>query len=189
MFSLGLILSVNWDDRPIRVLMGDEIETFYDVYWPEDIGWGLKKARTASYYRIPTQHLEENSSVLRSEPLTDRETQRHRPDLPLRMLQDSAMNWFEDNAKVASYAGSICLDVKQIAIAPFGAKGARQKAQIFECLDGEQFTGHELLQIANSIQEAVCPAVSGIGMYRDGISLGVPSYYLWGSVDKAGHSR
>lgn len=188
MFELGDVLKVKWDERPIRVIMVDPFETFYDVLWAEGIGWGLERARTAIYYRIPTDFLANGSSKLRSEPLSEKELSKHRPDLPFRLLRNDRASWPDDNLEEKMQSDGISIDAKQLAILPFGVKGATLKAQKIQCSNGRFFTGAELLSAAKHAQEAICPEVVGVGLYRLGISGGIPSYYLWGATDRAGHA-
>ena len=187
MLETGGVLHVDWDERLLRVMMTDPIETFYDVLSPSGRGWGLERARTATYYRIETEFLARRSSRVRSESLTEKERTKHRPDLPMRLLQSKTVCWSDQTHYGPSVKRDICVNTSTIALIPFGAKGAPQKPRYFESLNGTQFTGVELLNLAKGAQETSSPEVSGIGMYRSGICRGVPSYYLWGATDLAGH--
>src|SRR5688572_27967260 len=91
-FHSGDVLLANWDERPMRVMMADEIEVFYDALAAE-VGWNLVRAQTAIYYRTPTGLLRANSECIRTEPLTDSERARHRPDLPMRVLRNENAGW------------------------------------------------------------------------------------------------
>ena len=71
-FQTGDILTVSWDNRPIRVLQTDAIETFYDAEM-EEVGWIIAKARTAIYYRTSTRFLEGSASVASSQPFSSTE--------------------------------------------------------------------------------------------------------------------
>jgi hypothetical protein len=79
----GDVLTVDWDTRAIRVIQADASETFYDVEG-DQLGWGLARARTATFYRMRTDYLRETSRLVRSEPLSSKEFSRLRPDLPMR---------------------------------------------------------------------------------------------------------
>ena len=89
---IGDVLQVEWDERPIRVMMADSIEVFYDALFPGG-GWNMARARTAIYYRISTSLLLSKGQRVRTEPLTDRELAMHRPDLPMRVLRNWEADW------------------------------------------------------------------------------------------------
>lgn len=186
-FSSGDVLRVAWDERPLRVLMADPIETFYDVHWPE-VGWGLARVKNATYYRIST-FLASSAKRECHEPLTQQEKATHRPDLPMRLLRNAEADWNGSPASLATSATDIKIDAPELALIPFGAKGGGLKSQIVEAADRRAFRGTELLLRAQALQKAICPEVKGIGLYRSGISRGIPSYYLWGAVDQAGHTH
>lgn len=184
----GDILQVTWDDLPIRVLMGDDTEVFYDAFLPE-VGWNLARARTASYYRVGATFLSSTARSIRTEPLIEAELSRHRPDLPLRMLRSADANWSKPISEWTDIDTEFEIESDRLALIPFGSKGAAQKAVIIEAAEGRSFKGDDVLRAAHRIQTAECPDVHGVGLYRLGISGGVPSYYLWGSVDQAGHAH
>ena len=185
-FELGDVLQVTWDDRPIRVMMSDDVEVFYDAYFPE-VGWNLARARTIVYYRIASSFLRSSAQLLRREALDDDEFARHRPDLPMRLLRDAGASWQEPLQPPSDFERDNQIDSGRIALIPFGAKGAPQRAVLLDAANKRSFSETELRSAAHALQTAVCPDVRGIGLYRSGLSSGIPSYYLWGAVDKAGH--
>lgn len=187
-FQRGDVLQVDWDERPIRVMMADSIEVFYDASLP-DVGWNLARTRTAIYYRILTTLLHSKGQRIRTEPLTNRELATHRPDLPMRVLRNGEADWANPLADWPEIDTDFEVKSQRVALIPFGPKGAPRRAIVVEAADGRSFRGNELLAAAHGIQMAHCPDVRGVGLYRSGISGGVPSYYLWGAVDKAGHAR
>ena len=186
-FGLGDVLQVSWDERPIRVLMSDEIETFYDALLP-GIGWNLAGARTATYYRISTAFLKSTAALLQSETLSTKEHAKHRPDLPMRLLRSADADWNKSPADWPKIDTAFEVECPRLVLFPFGPKGARQRPVVIEAVNGRSFTGSEMLAAAQGSQSAECPDVSGVGMYRSGVSSGIPSYYLWGAVDRAGHA-
>jgi hypothetical protein len=186
-FQSGDVLQVTWDERPIRVLMGDQIEVFYDALLPE-IGWNLARARTVIYYRVASNLLGSTAQHISTEPLTPDELARHRPDLPMRMLRSSEADWDKPFAEWPNMDTGFQVEIKRLALIPFGPKGAPQKPLVVQAGNGCSFTGQELLASAHSVQADDCPEVHGVGLYRSGISRGIPSYYLWGAVDEAGHA-
>lgn len=185
MFESGDVLRVDWEEHLIRVLMADAHEVFYDVFLPEGIGWGLARARTATYLRIPVTMLASSASIVGAEPLSEKEFSRHRPDLPLRLLRNDRLSWCDDKMDFDA-AAKVRLEVGELALLPFGPKGASLKAKKVTN-SKNYFSGTELLAFARSIQNVNCPEVAGVGFYRSGISGSVPSFYLWGAIDRAGN--
>lgn len=185
-FQIGDVLQVGWDERSIRVMMADKIEVFYDALFPE-VGWNLARARTAIYYRMPTSLLQSTGQRIRAEPLTDQELATHRPDLPMRILRSGHADWGNPLAGWPKIDTDFEVESQRVALIPFGPKGAPMKAVLAEAANGRSFSGNELLAAAHAVQTAHCPDVRGVGLYRSGISGGIPSYYLWGAVDQAGH--
>lgn len=191
MFDLGDVLSVPWDDRPIRIVATDPVETFYDVRWPGG-DWGLRRIRSAVYYRLPTPFVMDKALVVGREPLLPNELNLHRPDLPLRLLRSAECSWSDTpdvlTARTGASQAEIVLQAPVLALEPYGPKGDSAKTVLVEATDGEAFTSLGLLLLAQEAQSACCPEVRGIGMYRSGIRGGVPSYYLWGASDRAGNA-
>jgi hypothetical protein len=186
-FQTGDVLRVEWDERPIRVMMADNIEVFYDALIPE-VGWNLARSRTAIYYRVRTSFLHSSAQRIRTEPLTEQELATHRPDLPMRILRNGDADWGKPLASWPNIDTDFEINSKRLALVPLGPKGAPQKAVVVDAANGCSFSGNELLVAAHSVHTTDCPDVSGVGLYRSGISGGIPSYYLWGAVDKAGHA-
>lgn len=78
-FQPGDVLTVSWDNRPIRVLQTDAIETLYDAEM-EELGWIIAKARTATYYRTSTRPINKTASIASLRPFSEKEDKRFRPD-------------------------------------------------------------------------------------------------------------
>lgn len=186
-FKVGDILTVTWDHRPIRVLQSDAIETFYDAEMDE-AGWVMAKARTAIYYRTSTRHLRENASDALPKPFTAQENRKFRPDLPMRLFRHYDAKWSDELSIIAALEDDVPIPVQEVAIIPFGSRGSAAKAVKVQASDGKHLHLRELIQAAHSAQRAECAEVKGIGMYRSGIVGGIPSYYLWGATDRAGHA-
>jgi hypothetical protein len=184
----GEVLRVTWDDRPIRVLMADHLEVFYDAFFPE-IGWIMAPRRTSIYYRVARSFLQSTGKLLRSEPLTDDECAKHRPDLPMRMLQNGIADWKCRAGDWPAMETGFAVECPRLALIPFGPNGAPQPPTLVESKNGRSITGDELLAAAQQVQVSRCRDVEGVGLYRSGTSRGVPSYYLWGAIDRAGHAR
>lgn len=186
-FKAGDVLRVEWSKGPIRIMMGDEIEVFYEAFFPE-VGWNLARARTSTYYRVATPILRSRGHHIRTEPLTDDELARHRPDLPLRLLRTEGAHWGRPLPNWPAVDIDFEIASRRLAIVPFGSKGAPRKAIVVKAANAHSLTAGELLVAAHRIQTVECPEVNGVGMYRSGLSGGIPSYYLWGAVDRAGHA-
>jgi hypothetical protein len=183
-FTPGDVLAVTWDTREIRVIQADANETFYDVAWDQH-GWGLERARTAIFYRMRTDYLKETSRILRSQPLSSKERDKLRPDLPMRFFRHQAADWLNREEDLAALEPDTELQARQLAIIPFGTKGGSLKAH--RIVDDSGLTLRRLVKEARGLQQADCAEVSGVGIYRSGIVANIPSYYLWGAVDRAGH--
>lgn len=184
-YASGDVVSVEWDARPIRVIQADPIETFYDVEW-EEIGWGLERARSAIFYRVATDYLARTAQLARSQPLSSKSFGRLRPDLPMRLFQHRNVNWSDDRETLQSLEPDQYLGVQQLAIIPFGAKGGAGKPRRVGPED--DLTLGKLVDEARTAQRESYAELNGVGIYRSGIVGNVPSYYLWGAVDRAGHA-
>lgn len=184
-YASGDVLAVEWDNRPIRVIQADASETFYDVEW-DQLGWGLARARTATFYRMRTDYLKETSRLVRSEPLSSKEHSRLRPDLPMRFFRHGGADWSESEEILAGLEPDTEFPARQLVLIPFGTKGGALKAH--RITDDGGLTSRRLVEEACRAQQAVCAEVSGVGLYRSGIVGNIPSYYLWGAVDRAGHA-
>ncbi len=183
-YTPGDVLAVNWDTRPIRVIQADASETFYDVEWDQH-GWGLERARTAIFYRMRTDYLMETARIVRSQPFSPKEFDKLRSDLPMRFFRHRAADWSNSEEDLTALEPDIEFKARELAIIPFGTKGGALKAH--RIVDGGGLTLRRIVGEARGVQQAVCADVSGVGIYRSGIVGNIPSYYLWGAVDQAGH--
>jgi len=186
-FQPGDVLTVSWDNRPIRILQTDVIETFYDAEM-EEMGWTIAKARTATYYRTPTRHLNETASIVLSQPFSAKEDKKFRPDLPMRLFRHNEADWSDELQILITLEDDFLLPVQEVAIIPYGAKGSAAKSVKVQARDGKSLSLREIIEAAHSAQQSKCDDVKGVGLYRSGIVGGIPSYYLWGAVDRAGHA-
>lgn len=184
-YASGDVLAVKWNTRAIRVIQADASETFYDVEWGQH-GWGLARARTAIFYRIRTDYLKETARLIKSEPLSPKEYNTLRPDLPMRLFQHGDADWSENEERLAGLEPDTELPVRQLSLIPFGTKGGALKAH--RVADDDGLTLRRLVEEARRVQQTVCADVRGVGLYRSGIVGNIPSYYLWGAVDRAGHA-
>jgi hypothetical protein len=202
--KLGAVFKPDWDDRPIRVLAFDDVEVLYDSWLPHRQTWTFFKLRgKAVYYRIPTAFVRAESTFLRMEPLTPTEFAFHRPDLPLRLCRFPNLQWTKDRYRsIESFATAIkklspririaakgvALAIPAVVLKPFGPKGSSKRGRVIEPQNDAGFSALELSWLAHNLQ---APYVNdwdkGVGIYRSGFELGIPSYYLWGVSDMAGN--
>lgn len=186
-FQTGDILTVNWDDRPIRVLQTDAIETFYDAEMDE-VGWIMARARTVTYYRTPTRHLNETAVNAVPKPFSPKEDGKFRPDLPMRLFRHHDADWSDGLPTLIALENDTSIPIQEIVIIPFGPKGGETKPVKIQASGGKSLSLRAIVEVAHSAQQARCADVKGVGLYRSGLVGGVPSYYLWGAIDRAGHA-
>ncbi|SDT87572.1 hypothetical protein SAMN05444156_0322 [Verrucomicrobium sp. GAS474] len=204
--SVGEVLEGDWSDRPMRVLMFDEVEVFYDSWWPYKSSWGFTSLKKRiSYYRTSTATFLARSKSLRIEPFTDAEREAHRADLPLRLCRSARFQWssqafktFEDFSQAVKSAAPMFhsnvskadLPISKIALCPVGPKGSSKRGVLVETKKQVGFSYLELLWHAHTIQSSyVRESKIGVGLYRLGLQGGVPSYYVWGSQSQAGNLK
>lgn len=186
-FQSGDVVSVSWDHRPIRVLQTDAIETFYDAGMGE-VGWVMAKARTAIFYRTSTPNLKETASRTLPSPFSLKEDKKFRPDLPMRLFRYRDADWSDELPILTSLECDLSIPAQEVVIIPFGSKGGATKPVKVQASDGESLSLREIIEAAHSAQQSKCADVKGVGLYRSGFVGGVPSYYLWGAIDRAGHA-
>lgn len=186
-FKTGDILTVSWDPRPIRVLQTDAKETFYDAEM-DQVGWVMAKARTAIYYRISTLNLKETVLEAVSKPFSTNEDRKFRPDLPMRLFRHRDAEWSDELSVLTALEDDVSIPAQEVVIIPFGSKGGATKPVKVQGSDGKSVTLRTIIEAAHSAQRSKCAEVKGVGLYRSGVVGGVPSYYLWGAIDKAGHA-
>ena len=49
--SIGLVVQMDWDARPFRILAFDRAKFLYDCWWSHVGGWGLQNLRGKAYYQ------------------------------------------------------------------------------------------------------------------------------------------
>jgi hypothetical protein len=203
--SVGSVVQPDWDSRAHRILLMDQIQVLYDVWWSHAHEWGFSTlSGEGHYYCLPTGLLRGRSTVLRSEPLTDIERAIHRPDLPLRLLRSPSMQWSKDQYQdmsrfIAAHQADIehlrisdddvALDAPEVFLAPFGPGGRIKRGVRLKALNGRNFSSIELLWRAYAVQAPqLRTSTNGIGIYRAGFKSKAPAFYLWGADDMAGHT-
>jgi hypothetical protein len=203
--SVGSVVQPDWDSRAHRILLMDQIQVLYDVWWSHVHEWGFSRlSGEGHYYCLPTGLLRGRSTVLRSQPLTDIERAIHRPDLPLRLLRSPSMQWSKDQYQdMSHFIGAhqadiehlrisdddVALDAPEVFLAPFGPSGRTKRGVRLKALNGRNFSSIELLWRAYAVQAPQHrTSTNGIGIYRAGFKSKAPVFYLWGSDDMAGHT-
>ncbi len=198
--QVGAVFRWSHDDRPMRVLVHDRDVVMYDAWWPHLDAWGLAdvqliRKERIGYYVALASTLAEHASYVRLDPLTDDEVGIHRPDLPVAVGQCAAICWpskvpeaaarFAQDWRAAGCPDGAMLQAPEVYLYPFGPDGgvwAVAGARV-QAANGTAFTAEELLFKAAVIQ---APFISdaaptqGIGIYRDGLYRGIPTYYLGG---------
>ena len=185
-----------------KVLAFDDIEVLYDEWHTVANKWLFEKFKDKGFYsRMPSEFFIKSSSLIEVEQFRDTDTQKYRPDLPLRFGRIADVSWtsqvFESIVSYQEYLKSIIktslaevqLDTPEIVLYPYGAKGGDKKGQIVKASNGEAFGMTELLWQANNLQsEHVKSKSNGIGLFRLGIEKGSQSYYIGEFHDRAGIS-
>ena len=182
----GGIYQTILSDAPCRVIAFDDIEVFYDAYWPTLNKWSFSDnlKRQGTYYRTLPKIFLKGATFLREEPLTADELNTFRPDLPFRLCRNKFLAWtnesipdFENFKKYAREFGCdisnrFILPVTSITLRPFGSKGAitAKKSTLVSSLSNKGFTCIELLWLAHNIQAPYIKRENkhGVGIYRSG---------------------
>ena len=201
----------NFTNNRIRIMMFDNKEVFYQTV-KEDDTFIYAKNRTLSYYRTPKEYFENNSEFIKHLEFTDKETEIHKPNLPLRLNCFTGLFWtnkpFENEAKFIEFLKSVDiseqelkgLDISKVVIFPTSQQKSNKKSTLLENKDS-YFSGKELMIESFGIQSEYVKSekpyfsrfrlipdgreekrLSGIGIYRLGIKGNLPSYYLGGEM-------
>lgn len=199
--EIGGVYQTEWDSRPHRVIGCDEIEVFYDCFWPDINNWGFAEnlKQKVFFYRTSASLFKEKSKKINSLPFSSEEFAAFRPDLPMRIARVKELSW--DNLPFATEnaldnflqqmltnnAYSQTINAKEIMIQPSGIKGGLKKAVKVVADNGKVFGISELIWKARVIQNQLfLRASQGIGLYRIGFEKGIPSYYIGEYLDQAG---
>lgn len=183
----GDILSVKWDERPMRVIQSDPIETFYDCKF-EHVGWNMARARTSIFYRIVTRLFTTGAELIERRPFSRKEWNKFRPDLPMRLIQNAEVEWTDSLEALLALSGDEVLATERIVIIPFGPKGGSLKPVHLEASAeaASALSLADIVEVAHSSQSDHFPDVKGVGLYRSGLVGGIPSYYLGGANSRSG---
>jgi hypothetical protein len=186
--ALGAVFETDWSPEPIRVIAFDGHVVMYDTWWSHRGSWAMAKLLgNYSYYRLPRSHFEEHASFLRLEPLSEKELQVHRPDLPFAFATRESLSWYDKWPQNVHTKNEQSLQAPAVYIAPFGPRDSSKPAVLVQAANGSSFSETELLLAAKSIQGPYIREshrTSGVGIYRSGIQKRLPSYYLWGAKSR-----
>ncbi len=184
--------------RPIRILMVDDQEVFYDVWWEHTQNWGMAKKGRCIYYRVSLAFAQANTVFLRNDPLSESEIAWHQPDLPMRVGCTNSWLWSNRGydtlsefrtALIESYGAMLegfeeqIVNTPKVTLIPIGPSGGFKTSATVEALNGVSFSQLELLWHAHLAQKKyVSTHRDGVGIYRSGIDRRLPSYYLAGPI-------
>jgi hypothetical protein len=197
---LGGVYLTKHDERPFRILAFDDYEVFYDCYWQSIDKWTFGNLNSKGYYyRMTPQRFLEGATFLREQPMTEKELQTFRPDLPFRLCRNKHVCWTQQLfPDIKSYleiikseievTNDIVLSVPQIMLHPFGPKSGAVKPTIVTAKNNNGFSCFELLWNAHNIQAIHLREnqKSGVGIYRLGHEKKMPAYYIGGYYGNAG---
>ncbi|MDJ1506075.1 hypothetical protein [Xanthocytophaga agilis] len=198
--ELGGIYKTIYDSRPYRVLAFDEIEVLCDCSNTSLSYWKFVNPRARYYYyRMPTALFLDNVTFLKSQPLSETESNMYMPQLPLRACRHPTWTWTSETYSFndilnhpalldVKEAKTLVLPVPEIVIYPYGPKRGLRKPVTVQALDNKGFSWIELLWQAHLVQAAHIhqPQSPGVGIYRLGSEKRKASYYIEGYYDRAG---
>lgn len=181
------VKTFNGDTITIRVLVFDDTELFYDIKLNDK--WIMSNVKTFVFYRLSMSFFNANSKYITSTIILENDLTLFRPDLPMRLLRNQSFEWGEDNFKSDFFENKIVLQLDQIYLIHFGAKGGREKPVLVSSKNKKGFTEEEIYLTAFGLQKAKLLNSYGTGIYRDGCKNGIPSYYIGGFHDLAGNTN
>ncbi|WMI68177.1 hypothetical protein [Mangrovimonas sp. YM274] len=138
---------------------------------------------------MSTEIFKTKSELIENLPLTEKESQYFRPDLPMRFGRTKNVSWNSFNSDgikdLKSDFGNRKFNATKIILVPYCPKGGFKKGEILECKS--EFTEFEIILKAKEIQESSNNQKSnGIGFYRLGYQKGLPTYAIGEYFDRAG---
>lgn len=177
-----------------RVIVFDEIEVIYDVFW-EGLGWGLRRIRKSGGGYHMAMATAKGHELLRNEPLTEKEKAAYRPDLPMRLCRHPTLNWSAFSLGTpdeippwmaqhhADFPVDGSVDAPAVSLVLFtGNPGAGTLHSVkVEARDGQKVQIRDLLWHAQKLIAGVGhEADDGIGLYRMLRWKGAPAYIVSG---------
>jgi hypothetical protein len=192
---LGGVYNVTLPSPNLVRVIGQETDlVLYDHFVSVWGKWSIADflKRSNSYYRTNKSIFQKNATLLRVEPLTKKEIDILRPDLPYRMFHSQTLDWSKllsdepfnlINVLTTEKLNpmEVILPIQKVAIYPFGSKGrvTSIKPIVYEASNEMGFTYLELLRNALSAQRphSRVDGRKGIGVYRAGHFKSIPSYF------------
>lgn len=179
--------------RLIRIILGDEVEALYDVWYER---WDYSRRRRANYRRDYSADLRAGSRRVRCDELSEKERQVHRPDLPLRMCRvTAAVPLLRGDCDLETFSASLSevgvrpdelgvLDAPRVELMVIGKTDSNILRKMVDSRNGRWFSGSEILWHASRLPRP--DRHDGIGVYRMGFRPGAPVYYVGGYYDLGG---
>lgn len=188
--TLGAVFETNSSPYQMRVIAHDETVVMYDTWWPHRGAWAMSGLRVGtSYCRMPRSLMESGAKYVRLDPLSERELQVHRPDLPFAVAQREDLSWYDQPWPTSVFGTEPVLSVGAIYLAPFGPRDTSKSSSLITAKNGAWFSEDELLARAMELQRPLLGNIrltDGVGIYRAGIRNKTPSYYIWGARSRLG---
>lgn len=187
--ALGVVFEIDRSPYLLRVIAFDEVEVMYDVWWPHAGAWSMARLLgTFTYYRLSRQYFDTHARYVRTDPLSEKELQVHRPDLPFAVARHLEVSWYEPSWQGQDFGRTPVIPVNALYLRPFGPRDSAKPSILLTADDGVAFTEAELLDKAKALQTPFIGDVrltEGVGLYRDGFRKRLPSYYLWGARSRS----
>lgn len=180
-----------------RVLVFDRFEVFFDEFI-NDRWERFVRTKRYNFSRDSTQSFIRTATFIDLLPLTENEEKIICPDLPMRIGRLEKLSW--NNSVFISYDNLIhylyenspsmlteVINLKEVFVFPIGAKGGYGKEVLITAQNSKSFTVPELLFKAGQVQRNFYLREScGIGIFRNGIRGGKPSFYIGDYIDQGG---
>lgn len=182
--DIFLFKDINQNEYPIRVIAFDDIEIFYDTKLVTD-NWFLDGKKTFIFPRMSRQFFDLNSFFIGYEPIGDKDLERFKSYLPIRMARYKNINWVRSDIHSQQIDSDLVLKINEIYLIPFGKNGAMKSPLLFHSQSNNDFSEVELIHTAFEIQNVEFKNFEGVGLYRSGGKNGIPTYYLGGYIDRA----
>ena len=187
--TFGAVFEIDSSPYPMRVIAYDDAEVMYDVWWPHKNAWGMASLLgTFAYYRLPREYVQAHARTIRIDPMSEKEQQVHRPDLPFAVAQHQSTSWYDRPWTEDAFGTTSILATNAIYLSPFGPRDSAKPPVLIEADNGKWFSELELLTKASKLQLPLIGDVrltEGVGIHRSGIKRRTPSYYIWGARSRA----
>ena len=187
----------------IRVLAVGDGLAFYDS--EREGRWLLERKRTFGYSRFADWWVEDHIEWTDHIPLTEKELELHRPDLPMTAAALTSVPMFDEGAisypnfkelladdsrskeTLNSHSGLPC---PEFSMTGFGPRGGAKPSESYISLDESSFSATEVLWRALQYLEKHSIVTSnGIGIHRMGMKSGIPWYFVGDAVNPSYHER